>query len=333
MILSRCVAVAAAVLSAGLSPSVVHGNCNVVPHDGIAENGFGASPGFSIEYCGLIQPPPECTVDGWYFPVSQGTSFTRTGGQTSLSYTSVIREAVNAPLARSSTLLPGPPQIVIQAMVIDIPTFPNSSINDVPVVLSPVVRPHFSCAVMDGDVSPGVFILEDRSPTTPLNPGFGSSNGGPFESLLDISFEFRALGTSAVVTPFSAQIDGFQVVPPVSTSVAGRAQVDWTGDVDIQIPSLSGTTADIRILRGQEGTNGPPVCTFSNAAIPFSGSCPALAGPELIPLITARIYTEIDGDRLSEGLVTVRGQIIPANLLYVDGFETGDLDRWSSVSR
>jgi len=240
---------------------------------------------------------------------------------------------VDAPLAEGSTLLPGPPQVYIQATVIDIPTFPNSSINDVPVVLSPIVTPHFSCAVMEGDVSPGVFILEDRSLTTPLNPGFGSSNGGPFESLLEISFEFRALGTSAIVTPFSAQIDGFQVVPPVSTTLAGRAQVGWTGDIDIQIPSLTGSSVDIRIHRAQEGTNGPPVCTFSNATIPFSGSCPTLAGPELIPLITARIYAEIDGDRFGEGLVTIRGQIIPANLLYVDGFETGDIDRWSSASR
>ncbi len=245
----------------------------------------------------------------------------------------MIREAVDVPLAESSEPFPGQALVTIQALVIDIPVFPNSSISDVPFDLQPIVTPHFSCAVLDGNQSPGIFVLEDRSPATPLNPGFGSSNGGAFESLLDISPQFRALGTSAIVTPFSAQIDGLQVVPPVSTSITGRAQVDWGGNIEIQIPSLTGSTATITILRGQAGTNGTPICSFPSSPIPFIGSCPTLATSDLIFLIRAEVYAEIDEGNLGERLVTIRGQVIPANLVFVDGFETGDVDRWSSTTR
>jgi len=328
MMWSRLPVVVAVVLLVGGSPSASWGSCNIVPHDGTAENGFGAAPGFSVEYCGLIQPPSECTVDGWYFPVTQGTSFTRTGGQSTLTYTTVVREAVESLFLEGGELFPGLPVASRSTTTSGILPFPDSSITDEPFVLRPIVTPHFSCTRLDGVVSPGVFVIEDRSPTTPLNPGFGSTDGGPFERLVDLSVDFRALGTSAVVTPFAAQLDGLQVVPPVATTLTGSAQVDWSGQVSFQIPQLTGSMADITIRFGQEGTNGSTVCTFPNSTIPFSGSCPDLGTIHLIPLITAKIYAEIEGDALAEGLVTIRGQVIPANLLFSDGFETGDIGRW-----
>lgn len=329
MMQSRFPAVVAVVFLAVVSPSALWGSCNVVPHDGTAENGFGAASGFSVEYCGLIQPPPECTVDGWYFPVTQGTSFTRTGGQSSLTYTSLIREAVESGSVEGGELLPGLPMASKTATTTGILAFPSSSIADEPFVLPPVIRPVFSCAEIVGNSAPGVFIVEDRSPTTPLNPGFGSTDGGVFESLLQLSPQYRALGTSSVVTPFAAQLDGSQMVPPAGTPLTGSAQMDGNGDVYIQVPGLTGSAANIRILRGQAGVNGTAICSFPGAPIPFLGSCPEVAaGPELILFLTAKIHIEVDGGPSAEGVETIRGQVMPANLLFMDGFETGDIDRW-----
>ena len=330
---SRGLTIAAAVFSMVVPASVLHGDCNVIPHDQTAENGFGAAPGFTVEYCGLIEPPPECTIDGWFFPVTQGTSFTRTGGQTSLTYTSVIREAETSGSVEGALAVPGPRLVEVPVMITGIQPFPNSSIFDQTVDSPPVLQLVFSCTLLDGDTSSDRFILHDQSLTTPVNPGFGSTDGGPFESLPDLNPSYRALGTSAGTTPFIAHPGGDQMVPPVPSPLIGVVQVSWTGDFQVDLFNSTSSTADISFRSGQAGTNGPVICSFPGASLPFSGSCPDLGTIELQLLITARIYAEIGGDDFSDDPVTIRGQIMPANLLFVDGFETGDIDRWSATSK
>jgi hypothetical protein len=295
--------------------------CTIYPHDGTAETGFGVAPGYVIEYCTEVVPDPGCTVEGWYWTVDQITAFTRNGVQTSVDYIAVVRET-------SGSGMPGDIIAEAPAQASGIPYYPTLAENNTPLPVDRVYSgySYYSCTRLEGDTSAGVFIGGDKSAATPFTGTYGMDLAiGIWEPLTDPLV--RALGQAGTMVPFHARLDGASAVPPSATTATARGNVLWGDWFVVDSSDISGNCL-VHIEAGEPGERRAPICEFVDVTLPYEGTCPGLDDHLLVDGNTRHdVHIEVSFDDGGQP-ATVRGQIMPANLIFGDGFERGSTANW-----
>lgn len=325
---------AACVIAILMAPAAAWSQCNQVPYDGTAETGFGAGAGYVMEYCTEIVVDPACTIEGWYWPVSQTTAFARQGGQTTLDYTAALREVDCASRKRGDPCEPGELISDGYVHVEGIPNFPSFTENLARLPSSRrLTETFFSCTRIVGDDSPGIFVTGDKSSTTPFTVVWGRVfPDGTWENLSDPLV--RTLGQAGGVAPFRAELSGSFAVPPDLTTATAFANVTPGGQIWVDsVQDFSEAENAVHIEEGEGGVNGPPICQFSDIEFPFNAVCPGLDDYLIVDSNSQyTIYIEIQTTNRAVTEI-IRGQIMPANLIFGDGFERATVDNWPFAVR
>jgi hypothetical protein len=302
--------------------------CRIVPYDGSAENGFGVSPGATIEYCSELPPPPAgCTLGGWYL-VDPIIGVTRTaGGSSTMMLETQVRSSPGPGLPPGPSIA-GPEPVSF----FDVQIFPGVSRRDFLRAsaaqgnLDPLAWLHV-CAALDALNNSDQYIAADQSPATPVRPCWGSTNGGPFESCQTSVPALRALQFGGLASQFRAAGTDNQVVPPTTSGRFIRARVNTIDSRALEF-HVSGqhdapNPIAIRVRRGPPGAVGSIVTTLAGPTSPFE-SVVILSPADDALLASDRLDIEVINAANPNG--AARGQLTPANFIFGDGAESGGLD-------
>jgi hypothetical protein len=117
-------------------------------------------------------------------------------------------------------------------------------------------------------------------------------------------------------TLYRADLNGAQVVPPVSTSAGGYAKVTLNSDdtVTYFVTSWLVTGTAAHISTGAVGVSGPILFTLSGGPTVWSGTTTALSATDKANLRASGLYIDIDSAANPSG--EIRGQIVPRPILF-----------------
>ena len=328
-----------ALLAALAGPAAAQDPCTLMPFDGTNENGLGAQPGFVVEYCSEIVVPPVCLDGGNYFINAVQIEATETTGASTMPITAQVRRAfIGAGPMKPNAIVAGPTQDVVQ----NVPNFPASR-RWVTTVLQAsgrfsvgldAVQITSACTILDGSQTPGQFLGTDESAGTAINPCWkGDPPDNPDEDCRNGAPALRALRTGLKVSPHGGMADGSQEVPPVNTAAHGTVRLGpnvpgglifWV-EIDHDVANPTGA----HIHRGAPGMNGPIVRDLGDPTSPIF--VPAVDLTDLIDdLFGGELYVNIHSAAFPNG--EIRSEILNAsNLVFEDGFESGDTTSWSNT--
>ncbi|MDH3405051.1 MAG: CHRD domain-containing protein [Acidobacteriota bacterium] len=327
-----------AVLFALAFPAVAQDPCTLTPYDGSNENGLGAAPGFLIELCSEIDVPAVCLDRGNYFINAVQVEATRTSGDTTMPFTAQVRRAVPPAAGPPVEIVAGPVSDEVQG----VPSFPQSQ-TWVTTTLGPgdrfsvgfdAVQLTSACVVVDGDQAMGQFFGTDETPATPINLCWkGDPPGLPNEDCRNGAPDLRALRVGLRVAPHGGVADGSQQNPPVPTSATGTVRLGpnqpggtsfWLEVVhDVPNPTAA------HIHEAPPGSNGPIVVPLGDPTSPIVLPDVDMTGL-LDELFAGNLYVNVHTAANPGG--EIRGQIGSAgDLIFADGFESGDTTAWGST--
>ncbi len=144
--------------------------------------------------------------------------------------------------------------------------------------------------------------------------------------------EIRGQITAPAADAYSFFCDGAQEVPPVDTEAMGvcdgALNDDETEFTIVCYHDVASPTA-AHIHNAPPGMDGGIVVPFPGATTPIFGAW-ALSSVNVDQLHAGTLYVNIHSTPFPDG--EIRGQIVPAlDILFADGFESGDAERWDSV--
>ncbi|MBZ0114092.1 MAG: CHRD domain-containing protein, partial [Thermoanaerobaculia bacterium] len=87
-----------------------------------------------------------------------------------------------------------------------------------------------------------------------------------------------------------------------------------------------GSPTGAHIHEGPHGTNGPVIFDLGDSTSPISVEGFSLSAPQIEVLYHGGLYVNIHSTAFPNG--EIRDQLMAANLIFVDGFESGDLSYW-----
>jgi hypothetical protein len=142
--------------------------------------------------------------------------------------------------------------------------------------------------------------------------------------------EIRGQFTPPAADAYSFFADGDQVVPPTGSAAMGFCDgVLHDAETEFLIACHHDVAApeEAHIHHAPPGMEGPVVFPFGGAATPIFGAwkpTPTNVGQ----LHDGDLYVNVHSAAFPDG--EIRGQILPAtNVVFADGFETGDTSRWT----
>jgi hypothetical protein len=144
--------------------------------------------------------------------------------------------------------------------------------------------------------------------------------------------EIRGQITAPAAEAYSFSLDEGQEVPPTGSSAIGVCDAVLNGaETELTIAcqhDVAGPTM-AHIHNAAVGMNGGIVFPFPAAASPMFGVWSVTAG-NLVELRAERLYVNVHSGAFPDG--EIRGQVLPAaDVIFGDGLETGDTDRWDST--
>ncbi len=144
------------------------------------------------------------------------------------------------------------------------------------------------------------------------------------------SGEIRGQIVERTIDSFVFLADESQQVPPSGSSATGKCSGDLSDDATMLTVSCSHDVSmptAAHIHNAPTGVNGPVIFNFGDPTSPFMGTA-SVSPADVAEFVGRFYYVNIHSEAFPGG--EIRGQMV-AELLFEDGFESGDTSSWSTT--